>query len=120
MINKHSKNIISNSGHIVKIITSTIKKNLLLSFFILFTVILCILYYVAVKKMIKQSNRAAILCVTMFAFYGITEGFLSNIFMNFSLLFLGNIICEDIPELIARGIHVKMPVILEERWCRND
>ena len=33
MINKHSKNIISNSGHIVKIITSTIKKNLLLSFF---------------------------------------------------------------------------------------
>ncbi len=91
-----------------------------LKFGILFTVVLCILYYVAVKKMIKQSNRAAILCVTMFAFYGITEGFLSNIFMNFSLLFLGNIICEDIPELIARGIHVKMPVILEERWCRND
>ena len=77
---------------------------------ILFTVILCILYYIAVKKMIKQGDRAALLCILMFACYGITEGFLSNIFRNFSLLFLANIICNDMPALIGKGIPVKLPL----------
>lgn len=81
-----------------------------LKFGILFTVILCILYYIAVKKMIKQGDRADLLCVLMFACYGITEGFLSNIFRNFSLLFLANIICNDMPALIGKGIPVKLPL----------
>ena len=81
-----------------------------LKFGILFTVILCILYYIAVKKMIKQGDRAALLCILMFACYGITEGFLSNIFRNFSLLFLANIICNDMPALIGKGIPVKLPL----------
>lgn len=85
MINKHSKNIISNSGHIVKIITSTIKKNLLLSFFILFTVIGEVVISllpplvlgVIVDKLVLSQNISLYLAIGYFAIIiacGLFEG----------------------------------------------
>ena len=85
MINKHSKNIISNSGHIVKIITSTIKKNLLLSFFILFTVIGEVVISllpplvlgVIVDKLVLSQNISLYLAIGYFALIiacGLFEG----------------------------------------------
>lgn len=45
-------------------------------------------YIVVIKRFIKSHKDKELLMISLFSIYGVTEGFLNNIFMNLSLVFL--------------------------------
>lgn len=55
-------------------------------------------YYKIVKKFIKLKLNKELLMISFFAIYGITEGYLPNIFLNLSLMFINTLIFNNIKE----------------------
>lgn len=75
--------------------------------FILFNVA----YYLTLLQLIKNKDYSGILIIILFAIYGITEGFLSNIFLNPSLVYItclyNNNILEKIKNIFTQNIYMK-------------
>lgn len=49
-------------------------------------------YYKVVKKFIAYNMNKELLMIILFSIYGVTEGYIPNIFLNLSLIFLSSII----------------------------
>ncbi|QBJ74566.1 hypothetical protein C6H62_02380 [Clostridium chauvoei] len=49
-------------------------------------------YFIITNLFIKLERKEELLVIAFFSIYGITEGFLSNIFLNLSLVFLADLI----------------------------
>ena len=58
-----------------------------LNFGLIILIIFNILYVFTCYQLIKDNNYAALLMIISFGLYGVTEGFLSNIFLNLSLIY---------------------------------
>lgn len=52
-------------------------------------------YMKIIKKFVFLKMNKELLMISCFSIYGITEGFLSNIFLNLSLVFLANLIYKE-------------------------
>lgn len=77
---------------------------LLMKYGIIMAGIIFVLYYVAVRSMIKRMNLYGIYMVFLFVLYGFTEQFFINGFMNYSMILVGD-------EIIN--------IMLEKRYSNN-
>ncbi|MCI9435362.1 MAG: hypothetical protein HFI86_08885 [Bacilli bacterium] len=87
------KKLISNSSDLILDNSYVI---LWLNFGILILIIFNLLYVVTSYKLIKNNRYADILIIFSFALYGITEGFLSNVFLNLSLLYFSTLFYKNL------------------------
>lgn len=62
---------------------------------IVYLIIFNIVYIILVKQIILSADYSAIFIILAFALYGITEGFLSNIFLNYSLFFMAWLLYDN-------------------------
>ena len=62
---------------------------ILLSFGILYTISLCIIYYITIKRLLKEKRNIEVTLLVTTLFYSYSEFMMSNVFPNFSLIFLG-------------------------------
>lgn len=63
---------------------------LFMTYGIIVTLMLCTMYVLAVKSMIRRKDIYGIYVIFLFVFYGFMEQFFVNSFMNYSLLLAGN------------------------------
>ena len=54
------------------------------------SVMICVVYFLAVKSMVNREDIYAVYVVSLFVVFGFTEQFFINGFMNYSFLFVGN------------------------------
>lgn len=85
-----------------------------LNFGLLIFVLFNVIYFLTTLLLIKNNNYSGVLLITLFAVYGITEGFLSNIFLNPSLLYIMYLyysnsysIYEKIIDIIKRNPYMR-------------
>ena len=64
-------------------------------------------YYKVIKKFIKLQMDKELLMICFFSIYGITEGFLPNIFLNLSLIFLSSLIFKINKSIIDYNFEKK-------------
>ena len=72
---------------------------LLVKYGIVVTLMLCMIYIIAVKSMIQRKNIYGIYVIFLFVLYGFMEQFFINSFMNYSMLLAGN----EIMNVVLRG-----------------
>lgn len=63
---------------------------LVMKYGIAVSVMICVVYFLAVKSMVNREDIYAVYVVSLFVVFGFTEQFFINSFMNYSFLFVGN------------------------------
>jgi len=86
-----------------------------LNFGLIILIIFNILYVFTSYQLIKDNNYAGLLMIILFALYGVTEGFLSNIFLNISLVYFSILFYNKIDFFKCKVKLANGKIIFRER-----
>lgn len=87
-----------------------------LNFGLIILIIFNILYVITSYQLIKDNNYAGLLMIISFALYGVTEGFLSNIFLNISLIYFSILFYNKIDFFKYKVKLANGKIIFRERY----
>lgn len=80
--NLHNDTTVLDSGYI----------ELIMNYGIIFTLLYVVAYYVLIHRFVKNRNYKELLLIVCFLCYGVTEAFIPNLFVNVSMIFIGELI----------------------------